>query len=1000
MSPEPDFAQSRRQLRRARVQAAVQLRDERLPVRRHRDRLLEILGIASVRTAGEFDQLSEEQVDSVIALALAIVAEPVDDSINVLLICLKVLAEDGHFARLSALAVRLEDLAKMQRHSRPYWADTLRSLSKLIRGRVVDARMVLDDAVRGEDRPAASRTPQNLRDLLGLAALRATLRENSDTSLMLRASDIAKRSGDGELLALLDVVRAWRYASERANPLEVLSSADATFRGPALSAYVRDRGVATLFPAQMKAIAAGATLDSNRLVALPTSSGKTLIAEMRIAASLTRTRGAKAVYVAPYRLLSRQVAGELSNLSKLGFAVADLGDGYDPSVSNLDDGADVLVCTPERLDALVRLSTSNGTGHERARAVLEATTILVFDEMHLIARRGRGTRFELLLTRLRASYPGMKILALSAAAQDSGRLADWLGDGVRISGARRPTGTVEIVWESGGDLRQRLPRRAPTKVGTLSRPRKALEAAAALLARLAEAYAPALAICVKRQDAESLARQVHALAPLLGESWRSELTDGDVSALSEAIEEVRWILGDEHPLVTLMESGIGFHHAGLPSHVLRNIERLAKRRILRVVCATTTVAEGADLPFLAVVIPHLNFPGHSRKLDRDLYLNIIGRAGRANVSVEGMVFILDSDARTLENHVRQELWTDTAGGEVEGQLRWVNSARQTSDDLQHFLDFQSQVLGWLGDGGSYLPEQAQAFAEKTFSYFSGSPPAQRTIVANVEEALLGLESAGFIVAGSPYRLTQTGVAARLSGLSAPSVTRLNAALGESFEWMRELPGRADLTAGLCEQIVRLVLEAVEVYEHSLTMRAAAGSSDAEARWSHLQEFCGGVNSRRDESGVLSVDIELLSSWMQGASYGDIASIAPRPSRANALFGGDDPSKRASDAAEYIGKMTYPASWTWSAALVLGGLGDSLPRFIRGSIELGLPTETAVVACRDGGLTRNAALIVSERCGPEWSTAEAVLSGDSMQNAFLDLPTADRARIARLRARSR
>ena len=116
-----------------------------------------------------------------------------------------------------------------------------------------------------------------------------------------------------------------------------------------------------------------------------------------------------------------------------------------------------------------------------------------------------------------------------------------------------------------------------------------------------------------------------------------------------------------------MESGVAFHHAGVPTHVLQQVESLAQRRLLRIVCATTTVAEGADLPFRVVVIPHLNFPGPSRRLDRDLYQNIIGRAGRANVSVEGLVFILDSDARTLTNVVRSSLWRNTTADRVRGR---------------------------------------------------------------------------------------------------------------------------------------------------------------------------------------------------------------------------------------------------------------------------------------------------------------------------------------------
>ena len=92
-----------------------------------------------------------------------------------------------------------------------------------------------------------------------------------------------------------------------------------------------------------------------------------------------------------------------------------------------------------------------------------------------------------------------------------------------------------------------------------------------------------------------------------------------------------------------------------------------------------------------------------------------------------------------------------------------------------------------------------------------------------------------------------------------------------------------------------------------------------------------------DSDEHETDIDLLSAWILGSSYADIAVIPPVYERSNALFGGKDKSKRTSDATEYIGKLTYPASWVWSGARVLAGsLGESFPNFIRDSIESGPP----------------------------------------------------------------
>jgi len=996
MLSEPDFAQSRRQLRRARIQDAVHLRREGFKVRTHRDRLLEILGIESLGEIDDFGHLDEEQVDSIVSLALAVVPEPSGSSINVLLVCLKVLVQDGQFARVSALAVRLDRQGSLHNVDRPHWAAALSAYAHALQGNRARARADLDRIIGSDNQtPVRSeRSRQRLDDLLALAVMRSCAVDDSWSGLTDRAIEVARRRGNGELLTFLDAVVAWRRASDAADPLRNLVEADPTFSRGGLENYISRRGISALFPAQILAIRAGATLDDDCLVSLPTSSGKTFIAELRIAAALTRSPKAKAIYVAPYRLLSRQVLGQLKHLERLGLRVEDLGDGYDPTTESVDMTADVLVCTPERLDALLRLASSNAEGHETADHLLRSCAALIFDELHLLGRSGRGIRFELLLTRLRARHANIPVLGLSAAAQDSDRLAEWLGDDERVRGARRPTGTVEILWTSDGDLIQRIPRKKPSKVGNIVRSSRAIDAAATLLARLADDYAPVLAICTTRQNAESLCKKLLEEDPLAGESWRAGLTRPQADELSRAVQEVRGLLGDEHPLGTLLEAGIAFHHAGLPTHALRRVERLAKLKIVRAVCATTTVAEGADLPFLAVVIPHLNFPGESRRLERDLYLNIVGRAGRANVSVEGMVFVLDSTAPTFRSWVRGELWSDAEGTELSGRLAQINTKPQSVDDFNRFLEFQSQVMAWLGDGGSYVADQAQKLAEQTFSFAFGGQQARSQIVNAVDAALLGLEDAGFAIAGSPYRLTMTGDSARLTGLSTPSVIRLNAAMrANTTGWLTDLIDQSSINPQTARRVAELVFEAVEVYEHSIAGRRLSGSRPAE-KLGHLEDFCAGLSVDHYGTPEFEADVDLLSAWIGGQSYGQLASIAPTFSHASALFGGTDQSKRVSDAAEYVGKLAYPASWVWSAGAVLRG-EPTLPSFIRGAIELGLPSEAAVVASQTLGVTRSAALVLAELGGEAWRDCSEWLRSDSaLDDLSYRLTLSDLERIDR------
>ena len=88
-----------------------------------------------------------------------------------------------------------------------------------------------------------------------------------------------------------------------------------------------------------------------------------------------------------------------------------------------------------------------------------------------------------------------------------------------------------------------------------------------------------LAVCVSRPNAESLARKIAEKSPHTGTQWRDSLTTSQITDLMDSIEETRSLLGENHPFATYMERGIAFHHAGVPTQVLQQIERLASKNV-------------------------------------------------------------------------------------------------------------------------------------------------------------------------------------------------------------------------------------------------------------------------------------------------------------------------------------------------------------------------------------------------------------------------------------
>lgn len=958
--------------------------------RKNRDRLLELLALERLSSEATFGTLAEDEVETIVAIALADIPDDPQDQAFILLECLNLLVRDGQFARMKLLASRLGGVARGASAGRPFLRLSISAIAWSLAGNATRAASDLNRGLSPDgptDERAGGETTR--RDLAVAAAIKAALLDENIIYAD-RARELMIRLGDGLSVSLLDSAMVWHRARKAAAPLANLLAADPTFKSDQLSEYVRRRGIEVLFPSQIAAIEAGLTRDQGLTVSLPTSSGKTLLAEFKIAATLQRHADATAIYVAPYRLLSRQVTRAFEqNLSGLGYIIQDLGSGFE--VSSPTQFGNVLICTPERLDALIRQAANDAD----TASALDRCRLVVFDEMHLVGRSGRGPRFEMLLTRLKLRYTSLQFLALSAASQGVDEIADWLTEGRLTRGARRPTGTIEVAWRNDGKLVQRVERRAPTPVGDLARSGKPLNDAALLLARLSPEYRPVLAVCTQRAYAESLAMRVVEEDPLGSRLWIDELTPDQADRLDNAVELVSSIMGERHPLTVCLRNGVGFHHAGVPSLVLGVIEELATNRVLRAVSATTTVAEGADLPFRAVVIPHLNFQSTSRKLERDLYLNIIGRAGRVNVAMEGIVFILDSTATTLQNHISQSLWTTVASGRVRGQLTSITPRPQNTDEGAWYGEYESQIMGWLGDGDSYYEAQANRLATGTYTYQSGNTPERRYVESLTEGVLRSLEERGFALAASPYRLTARGERARLTGLSSGSVVRLEAALeASSTGWLPTIVDAVALTSIQRDQVARIVYESAETMANSLWLRRSRNTDSA--RTAYLVNFTRSGIQEHLESEIFWAESNALSLWIAGAPLTAIAETMPTFGRTG-LFGSSDESSRVSDVAEYVSRIGYPGSWTWSAAQTLARTlyGLSTPSWISGAIEYGAPTETATSLMRSGGLSRPGALQLGEALGPSWLVAADTLRQDDSLD--FGLSALDKARIRNLRA---
>src|SRR5216117_3448383 len=194
---------------------------------------------------------------------------------------------------------------------------------------------------------------------------------------------------------------------------------------------LKGQGIEELYPPQADAIGP-ALLGENIVLAIPTASGKSLVAYLAILASVLR--GGKALYIVPLRALAAEKYDNLKEFETLGIRVGISVGDYD-SIDPTLEKFDVIVATSERADSLLRHRTN----------WLQRLSVVVADEVHLINDADRGPTLEVTLAKLRQVNPQAQVLALSATIKNSEQLARWL-EAEHVKSEWRPVPLKEGVY--------------------------------------------------------------------------------------------------------------------------------------------------------------------------------------------------------------------------------------------------------------------------------------------------------------------------------------------------------------------------------------------------------------------------------------------------------------------------------------------------------------------------------------------------------------------------
>jgi ATP-dependent RNA helicase HelY len=393
-------------------------------------------------------------------------------------------------------------------------------------------------------------------------------------------------------------------------------------------------------------------LDAGRsvLVAAPTGSGKTLVAEYAIALAARDRR--KVFYTTPLKALSNQKFGDLvreHGADRVGLLTGD---------NSINGSAPIVVMTTEVLRNMIY----------SAAPALDGLRYVVLDEVHYLQDRYRGPVWEEVIIHL---PPEVDLVCLSATVSNAEEFAAWIetvrGQTEAVIEERRPVRLehLYLVGERGsdrlhlmptfveagdGELRPnpeaaRLDARATRSPGPRGRARTRLRTPQRVetVERLdEERMLPAIVFIFSRAGCDQSVeycledglrltsaderREIRRIA----EAHTDALSDEDL----EALRYGKWLAG--------LEAGVAAHHAGIVPPMKEAVEHAFAAGLVKVVFATETLSLGINMPARSVVLEKLSkFTGESHEfLTPGEYTQLTGRAGRRGIDDVGYATVL------------------------------------------------------------------------------------------------------------------------------------------------------------------------------------------------------------------------------------------------------------------------------------------------------------------------------------------------------------------------
>ncbi|MFO7797538.1 MAG: DEAD/DEAH box helicase [Promethearchaeia archaeon] len=448
---------------------------------------------------------------------------------------------------------------------------------------------------------------------------------------------------------------------------------------------------------QKLAIKKGLFFRKSFLICAPSGSGKTLVGEICAVHNIFQKYG-KSIYLVPFKALATEKYYHFKKAYTRFHIDVELSIGdFDVDDKKLAT-ADIIITTYEKMDSIIR-------NFYDKEWIFEIATVII-DEIHFIGESSRGPRLESLIVRMNEFLHTPQIIGLSATIRNPEFFNSWLNklgnNTTLIKSNSRPVPLhykIEVSQNKNATIKK-------------------------ILNNILEKNGQVLIFLNTRKATQKMANSLY--------STITKFLDEKEKDTCKSIEKkLRSVRGGHNDLQKVIKHGIAFHHAGLLPKERRLVEEHYRKRIIKVICCTTTLSAGINMPARVVILKDFkryvtsgynikNFKGFFENGDGFSYFlpfsanetfQMLGRAGRPGLDTVGYGVL-------LVNNLEEKAWIedhyfsiDFLNDKLIPQYEDLDSGLNTVNTLKE------QVLLRVYEEKTITLEELTRFFKKTYFWY-------------------------------------------------------------------------------------------------------------------------------------------------------------------------------------------------------------------------------------------------------------------------------------------